>query len=191
MSDFDDVIKNGLGAFTDNSSEIPLPNAKHVQEVTRQPTTGVVKKDEKPLIKYAKQYDAYCRWAALPKELRDPNTAVKFEKRYKLPKGYTTNFLHRSDFHGKRATYFWNWMMDLFPDVVYSMYKRSLDKSSTDAKAFADIIAKHLDLQKPAPTITNFTLVGVSQDKIDKLFTPKEYIDGEEVIEGEEAKDGG
>lgn len=185
MSQFDDVIKNGLGAFTENPSAIPLPDAKHIQEITKPvAVSGMAKKEEKPLLKYGKAYDAYCRWSALPKELRDPDTAVKFEKRYQLPKGYTTTFLHRTDFHSKRATYFWNWMMDLFPDVVYSMYKRSLDKSSSDAKAFADIIAKHLDLQKPAPQITNFTLVGVSQDKIDKLFTPKTYVDGEEVEDG-------
>ena len=127
------------------------------------------------LEKYEKEYDKYCQWSALPKELREPKTQDKFEKKWKIPKSYSYTFRKRKDFQNRRLAYFWDWMMDSFPDVVYAMYKRAIDKSSVDARAFAELISKHIDVERPAQIIQSLAIIGVPQEKIDRLFIPKTF----------------
>lgn len=140
------------------------------------------------LTKHKSAYEAFCRWSALPKEERDPATEVAFEKKYHLSKGYGQHFKLRKDFQNKRLTYFWEWMMEKLPDVVYSQYKKVMADGNTNAaKFFAELIAKKLEDEKPLQIIQPLSIVGVPQDKIDKLFTPKSY-DKKGIIPIDEAE---
>ena len=65
--------------------------------------------------------------------------------------------------------------MDLFPNVVEAAYKRAIKNSSVDARFFADLIGKRLDSEKPRLSVAPMVLIGVDQDKIDKLFIPGGY----------------
>lgn len=153
--------------------DLPIPTFLNVDK------TATPSVRNRPKDKHADAYEAYCKWAALPQEVRQPTTKTEFEKLWKLPRLYTWKWDQTEDFQAKRLNYFWNWMFDKFPDVVYSIYKRATAKSggsSADAKIFADIVGKKLDTEKPSLRITPFMLVGVAHEKIEELFTPKEYI---------------
>lgn len=125
--------------------------------------------------KHEDAFKAFCRWAAQPEELRFPKTYKDFEIKWRLPKNYTHKWKEREDFQALRLKYFWNWMFDRFPDVVYAMYKRAIRSSSADARVFAELVGKKLETDKPVAQINPFVLVGVSQEKIDNLFVPKKY----------------
>lgn len=127
-------------------------------------------------IKHKSAYEAFCRWAALPQEVRKPATQSEFERIWKLPKGYiSVKWKVREDFQAKRLKHFWNWMFDKFPDVVYSIYKRAVRNSSADARVFVEIIGKKLETDRPKSPVSPFFMIGVPQEKLDALFTPKEY----------------
>ena len=171
-----DVVK-------DIETKIPIPSPEYLKKEQK---SG--KPAGAPLTKYAKEYEEFCRWAAMPKDVRDPDTALAWERKHMMPKGYTNYFKQRDDFNDKRLTYFWEWMMDLYPDVVYAVYKRAIGKSSKDAGIFIDLLSKKMNLDKPRLEIQPMVLVGVPQDKIDKLFVPKEYQEAQ-IIPGEVKKD--
>jgi len=156
---------------------LPIPDPDFLKELA-------VKKNspDGKLVKYVKEYEYFCKWSALPTAEREPKTAIAWEKRYKVERGYTFRFKLRKDFQNKRLTYFWDWMMDKFPDVVYAMYQRAMNKSSVDARAFAELISKHIDIDKPIQIIQPLAIIGVAPEKINKLFVPKSYEDVKGVI---------
>lgn len=153
-------------------SKIPIPSIAHLTKLN----SNHGKADNQVLIKYQKEYDLFCSWSALPKDLRKPPTAVAFEKRHLLPKGYTNYFKSREDYPTKRWTAFWDWMMDLYPDVVYAVYSKATMKGDSKAAGiFVDLVSKRMNLDKPRVTVQPMVLMGVPQDQIDALFTPKDY----------------
>ena len=155
-------------------TKIPIPDPSYLLK-TPKPRTGLQREQEQPLRKYEKEYEAFCEWSALPKELRKPKTATEFERKHLLPRGYTYYFKTREDFRDKSINYFWEWLMDLYPDVVHAIYKRAIGKSDKAAGIFMDLIAKKMNLDKPKVTVQPMVLMGVAQEKIDQLFVPKEY----------------
>jgi len=159
----------------ENVEDIPIPDPSYLRKITKATKDG-------KLDKYAKEYDKFCQWSSLPKEEREPKTQDKWERKYKIPKGYSYSFRQRKDFQNRRLAHFWDWMMDKFPDVVNAMYKRAIDKSSVDARAFAELIAKHIDVEKPQSIIQPLAIIGVPQDKIEKLFTPKTFENTKGII---------
>jgi hypothetical protein len=135
--------------------------------------------------KHDDAYEAYVKWAATPRSLREPKTAKEFEKIWHLPMAYTsTSFTQRSDFQEKRMRFFWNWMYDRFPDVIYAVYRRAITNSTADARIFAEIIGKKLETDAPRAKMTPFVLVGVPQEKINELFVPENY-ENAEVVDAE------
>lgn len=163
-------------------TKIPIPSPDYLKKMVNDKSAHPG--DSAKLTKYAKEYEAFCRWAALPKSERKPKTAVEFERKNFLPKNYTNFFKGRDDFNDKRLTYFWEWMIDLYPDVVHAVYKRAVDKGgSKDAQIFIELLSKKLNLDKPKVQVSPMVLMGVPQEKIDALFTPKGY-DGS-IVPGE------
>lgn len=157
---------------------IPIPNPAYLMKESKLAGT----KNSQPLVKYQKEYEAFCRWSALPKDLRKPKTALEFERKNMLPKGYTQFFKQREDFRTTTITFFWEWMMDLYPDVVYAVYQQSVNaKNMKAAGIFIDLLSKKMNLDKPRVQVQPMVLMGVPQDKIDQLFVPKDY---QEIIPG-------
>ena len=56
------------------------------------------------------------------------------------------------------------------------------------AKFFADLIAHKLDVDKPDAIIQPLTIIGVPQEKIQQLFTPKKFEDVKGIIPIDEEK---
>lgn len=164
---------------------IPLPSAEFIQELYKPKSIPEDKVSRGKFIKYEKEYDKFCRWIALPKEERDPITLVAFEKKYRLSKGATSQFQTREDFQARRLKYFWEWMMEKFPDVVYAMYKGGIKGSAQHAKAFIELVSKHIHADKPSQTIQTLNIIGVSQDALNKLAIPKGY---DKALQGGEKK---
>jgi hypothetical protein len=125
--------------------------------------------------KHQEAYEEFCKWSALPQELRDPKTQKDFEQLWKLPPRYTTRWKETEDFQSKRLQHFWRWAYDQLPDIAWSIVKRAKLRSPKDAQIFIDLLGKKMDAEKPPSRITPFVLVGVPQDKIEDLFVPKEY----------------
>ena len=172
---------------------IPIPNAvkeKPVVEPTAKPVQSVMgitpNRDEKKLVKYEREYDAYCRWIATPEQERHPKSVGLFETKWKIPKTYSSSFRTRGDFKQKVIGYWYEWLLDKWPTIAYSAYEQAKKGNSAHIKIFADLMAKHLDTEKPKATIQPFMIVGVPQEKINKLFIPDDIQ--EVVINGEEAK---
>lgn len=141
------------------------------------------------LIKYEKEYDKYCEWSALPKRLREPKTQDAFERKWKIPKKYSFSFRHRKDYENKRRMYFWRWMNDIYPDVVDTLYTQATVKGNINAaKFFAELVAKHEEIEKPAQIIQPLAIIGVPQSKIEKLFVPKGYENPKGIIPIDEVK---
>lgn len=162
--------------------KIPTDTTIPVPQIEGLPTDQHLKKDLQPVTdkqrpmektKYEREYDAFCHWAALPKDVRKPKKLMEFEKAWKLPKNYTAYFRQREDYQEKRTKYFYDWLMDLWPDAVYAAYNRAMRSSTADFKVLAEIISKNLDVSKPKVTVTPMLLVGVSSEKINKLMEPK------------------
>lgn len=149
---------------------VPVPNFLDLEQ------SIIPRERKKPVArKHGAAYEAFCRWAALPRKLRRPKTQEEFEKLWHLPANYVHHWKHREDFQAARLKYFWNWMFDRFPDVVYAIYQRALRKSSADARIFTELIGKKLETERPTPKISPFMMIGVAQEDITKLFIPKEY----------------
>jgi len=131
-------------------------------------------------------YEAFLRWSATPRSLREPKTAAEFERIWKLPAMTTSKtFKTREDFHQRRMTHFWNWVMDRYPDVIHAVYRRAITNSTADAKIFSELVAKRMEVSTPTkPKMTPFMLVGVPQEKINALFTP-EGVEEAEVVDGQ------
>lgn len=140
--------------------------------------------------KHEKEFDEFCRWSALPKSERRPKSAIAFERKYGLPLHYTNQFRMREEYQQKRQFYFWEWAMDLWPDFVEAVYKRAVKDSAPDARIFAELMTKKIDMDKPQVNVAPMVIVGVDQDKINKLFTPKtiETVDKSNVVEGKAMK---
>jgi hypothetical protein len=154
-----------------------------------QPPKKIVKKQNRVKFKTNKRkkaYDAFVRWSATPKSLREPKTQAEFERVWKLPIGtVASSFKTREDFHQKRMTHFWNWVFDKYPDVIHAVYRRAIQNSTADAKIFSELVSKRLETTSPTkPRMTPFMLVGVPQSKINALFTP-EGVEEAEVIDGQ------
>jgi len=164
--------------FLDTSKQsIPFPSTDHLRKIKK-----IENKNERNLIKHEREYDAYCQWRAMPEQIRDPKTANTFEKKWKIPEGYSQNFQRRTDFRDKVLRYFWDWMMDSFPNVVYAVYKKAKDGNAPHAKIFAELISKHLEADKPKQLIQPFMLIGVPQEKIDNLFIPQDMNKIEDIV---------
>jgi hypothetical protein len=134
-----------------------------------------------------KAYEAYVRWAASPTALREPKTDKDFERLWKLPTDTVyMSFKKRPDFYERKMKCFWDWVFDRFPDVIHAVYRRAVQNSTADAKIFAELVAKRMEVQAPKPQMPPFMLIGVPQDKINALFVPEGYnesVDGE-VVDG-------
>lgn len=167
------------------STKIPIPSPDYLKKLVKQTENPNSPQRTSELRKYEREYDLFCRWSALPKELREPKTAVEFERKYQLPKAYTTILKQREDFRNRMLTYFWEWMFDLYPEVVHSIYKRAVGKSDKAAQIFVDLMSKQMEANKPRMNVAPMVLVGVPQDKINELFTPKEYQDVSKIVPGE------
>jgi len=165
----DEQSESGFKGFTNEETKIPVPDPSFLMNAPEPKYIEAAK------TKLGEVYEKFCRWSALPKKSRKPKTALAFEIKHKLPRNTTNNFRSRESFRSKRLAYFWDWMMDKFPDIVEAVYERALKKSTADARIFAEIISKHIDVQKVETKITNFNLIGIPQDEIKKLFVPKEY----------------
>jgi len=163
-----DFVKN-------TDTKIPVrPSPDYLKNLPK-PTIRKNVKEDHDFSKHARSYDAYCRWAALPKAARNPKTAILFEKKWRVPKGYTGAFRNREDFIEKTTRYHFDWVMDNWPDVMDAIYKRAVRNSSADAKMYAEIVAKHIDFGKPQNVVQPFILVGVDQSRINELFVPRDY----------------
>ena len=165
-------------------TQIPLPSSTILKKMFDNLSDKEIEKNNlgQPF-KHEKAYEAFCKWYRLPLQLKKPKTERKFEEKWGLPKGYCeSNFIRKEDFNQKTSQHFFEWMMGLWPDVVYAIYKDAVRGSAPQAKAFSEIILKRLDVDKPAVTISPMMLVGVPQDKIDKLFIPKEIQSVKEVV---------
>lgn len=156
-------------------TKIPIPNPSYLMKESKLANT----KGTQPLLKWRKEYEDFCHWSAMPKELRKPKTAQEWERKKQVPKGYTHYFKTREDYRQKVLTHFWDWMMDMYPDVVYAVYQRATNKGGSDKAAgiFIDLLSKKMNLDKPKVSVQPMVLMGVDQSKIDKLFTPKSYDD--------------
>jgi len=150
-------------------SPIPLPDFLNVDKelVPRQRKR---KKD-----KHQDAYEEFCKWSATPKELREPKTQAEFASLWKLAPKYISNWKNNEDFQAKRLNYFWNWMFEKLPDVMYAIYRRAKRNSSADARIFTDIIGKRLETNAPKKEMTPFLMVGIPQDRVNNLFVPKGY----------------
>ncbi|MEK6879240.1 MAG: hypothetical protein AABY22_06500, partial [Nanoarchaeota archaeon] len=142
------------------TNNLPIPDPSYLKK----PHNVEKNVDYKP-IKYEKEFDLFCRWSALPKVLRKPPTANAFEKRYSLPNNYASFFKSREEYQNKRLTYFWEWMFDLYPDVVYATFKESQKKNMKAAQIFLDLIGKGLDINKPKVNVAPMVIMGISQEK--------------------------
>ena len=163
-----------LQMATESGIPAPLPDLPTDQHLKKDLQAIPGKQTPMKETKYEKEYDAFCHWAALPKDVRKPRKLMDFEKTWKLPKNYTAYFRQREDYQERRTKYFYDWLMDLWPDAVYAAYTRAMRNSTADFKVLADIISKNLDVSRPKVTVTPMLLVGVSPEKISKLMEPKE-----------------
>ena len=152
------------------------------------PDPSFLKEDNKgtrdgKMTKYDTAYEKFCQWSALPKRLREPKTIVAFELKWKLPKTSSFQFKERKDYDNKRRAYFWKWMNDVYPDVVDTLYLQATVKGNINAaKFFAELVAKHEEVERPAAIIQPLTIIGVPQERIEKLFVPKKYEDVKGII---------
>ena len=171
-------------------SAIPVPTTEHLQKIKAvKPRPSFLNKSQKPLVKYEREYDAYCRWCSLPDELKKPKTVYEFEKKWHIPKSWSATFRQREDFRDRTFKYFWDWLMDIFPDVVYASYKQIQKTGNANhVKILADLISKHMDIGKPAQVIQPFMMIGVPQEKIDRLFMPKGFEKVEDILPEREVK---
>lgn len=170
---------NGLPFLKTPDVKIPIPDPSYLEKFP-------IPNESKRESKYEREYDAYCKWAALPREQRSPKKIIDFERKWGLPRTTTDDFRRREDFQQKRLGYFWDWMMDQFPDVVHAIYKRAIKNSPSDARVYAELIAKRLDVEKPKITVSPMVLIGVPQEKIDNLFIPKGFQDAQIITPKDE-----
>lgn len=148
---------------------IPLPDYLFEKNKT------VAHKKRRGMSKYSGEYHEFVKWSALPNELRIPKTQREFEVKHKLTPFKTSQWKMREDFYPLRLQYFFDWLYDEFPNVVYGIIKRAKRHSSADAKIFVDLLSKKLDLDKPKINMTPIFMVGVSQEKIDEFMVPEGY----------------
>jgi hypothetical protein len=161
--------------FLKNPSDtsIPVPavaNATHLQNnMPAIPGKQSVLKTTK----YEREYDAFCRWAALPKDVRKPKRIIDFEKEWGLPKNYHEFFRQREDYQERRTKYFYDWLFEIWPDAVYEAYKRAMNRSTADFKVLAEIVGQKLEVTKPKMTVSPMVIVGVPQEDLNKLMQQK------------------
>lgn len=143
----------------------------------------------KPLYDYDRAFYAFCRWSATPKALRKPKSEAAWEAANQLPKQYTQKFKDREEYRPQVMKNFWNLMMDLFPDVVYSVYQRAVKKKGSDKAAgiFIDLLSKRMKIDTPKVQVQPMVLMGVPQEKVNALFTPKNF-DNDNIIPEEKVK---
>lgn len=166
-----------------NDNKIPIPSPDFLRDsYSKLPKKVGSEEKPKELTKHEKAYDAFCHWSAIPQDERKPTTIRAFERKWKVPDGYSSAFRQREDFHERRTRYFWEWMMDKFPDVVQAIYKGAVKGNSAQAKTFAELVAKRIDTDKPKRVIQPFMVIGVPQEKVDKLFVAEGYEDIRDIV---------
>ena len=151
--------------------------AKQILKIPGNTNEQLRGENQKKLVKYEREYDAYCRWIATPEQERSPKTVVMFERKWKIPRSYSASFRSRQDFKQKVISYWYEWLLDKWPTIAYSAYEQAKKGNSAHIKIFADLMAKHLDTEKPKATIQPFAIIGVPQEKINKLFMPDDVED--------------
>lgn len=176
IKDLEDL---SIGDIKKSVNGIEIPDPTYLTE-----GAGTKDSPDAEFKKHGRAYEAYLRWSALPKKERDPATELSFEKKWGLPKAYCAHvFRARKDFSSRRLYYFWEWMLEKLPDIVYSQYEKVIkDGNTMAAKFFADLIAHKLDVDKPEAVIQPLTIIGVPQEKIQQLFTPKKFEDVKGII---------
>ena len=172
----------------DSSAEIPVPTFNHIAKINED-FAKVDKPKTDRLNKYDSVYDDFCRWSSLPTEYRKPVSVAQFEKNYKIPKGYAFTFKRREDFASRCKRYMWEWIRERFPDFVQNMFTKAIKEGNASAiKFFAELIVSDIEMDKPKPIIQPFMILGVNQEKIDRLFQSDEIkkMKVEDVIPAEE-----
>lgn len=163
----------------DSDTRIPIPSPAVLRQIPR------YKQSSKTVTKYnthEKAYDAFCKWIVLPESLRKPKKIYQFELKWDLPKRTTEYFREREDFDQRRMRYFWEWVMDKAPTVVETLYKKATREGNvTAARVYMELLSKKMDQVKPKLPVSSMMIVGIPQEKIDKLFTPKEYENIEDI----------
>lgn len=160
----------------EQDASIPLPPMSEIEKLKN---ATIEKKDERVLNKHDKAYDDFCRWISVPEKNRVPKTMKDFERKYKLPNGYCSNvFKKRSDFYQRYYLHMWEWIRELYPNFIHEQYLQAVKAGNPSSiKFFGEMVAKDMSIEKPRDTIQPIMIVGVTQEKINKLFTP----DGEEI----------
>lgn len=178
MDDVQDIVsKFSSYKESDLDKKIPVPTLDYIRKQTKNEQLA-----NRNGQKYDREYDAFCRWISLPQNEREPKTETAFEKKWRLPRRTSLAFRRYRDFRNRRLLYFWEWMFDMLPEVASAIAKRAMAKGgSADARIFAEMISKHMDVQKPQNQITNIVIQGVSQDKLDNLFIPDDMQDVEDI----------
>ena len=186
-----------IGTNQNQSTKIPIPPLPPIpdpsflkNELTPliPAARGAAPLEQRDLRKYDKEFDEFCRWAAFPDYLRKPRTAIAFEKKWGLPKSYTFHFRMREEYQQKRTFYFYEWFMDKWPNLVDKAYKRAMGDSTADFRVLAEMVVKKIDVEKPQVNVSPMVIIGVPQERIDKLFTPKGFDTPPKIIQGETVK---
>ncbi len=152
-----------------------------------------VRKQNQPFDKHGEAYEEFCKWMSYPKEIRQPPTQMEFEAKWGLSKNYTSHWKERDDFRAKWLKGFWRWTINKYPDVVYAVYRRAVQKSTADAKLFSDIVGQELDVKKEKEggnKLQPIFMVGIPQEAIDKFAgIPKGYGEvADKTIEAHKSK---
>lgn len=149
------------------------------------------KKKNRQKDKHGDAFVAYAKWFATPSDKRDPPTKKEFMKIWKLPPHYVYNWEDDEEFLHMVDRHYWRWLYGLLPDITQAAFERAVSRtrgSSQDAKLLMELIGKRMQINKPATRIQPFFLIGVDQNKIEDLFTPKKYIEAAEVTLERERK---
>ena len=168
---------SSLEFFTNlNNTSIPTPTAAPPDPEFLSKTFRAIPGKQTPMktTKYEKEYDAFCHWTALPEELRNPKTLGQFERRWGIPKNYTAHFREREDYQSRRLKYFWNWYMELWPNLIYRAYQRAMKTSTADFKALSELVARNAEAVAPKMAVTPLVILNVAPEKTEKLFEPKQ-----------------
>lgn len=172
---------------------IPLPKIAELKRLTKKyaPREDALlvqpdPKDPKPsdLYKHEKAFDDFCRWSSVPKGNRRPESEAEFERKYGLAAHHCYNiFKKRKDFQERCFKYMFEWIRELYPEFIHKMYLAAVkDKNASAIKFFSEMVAQDLTAGKPAPAAQPLMIVGVPQEKIDRLFIPDEVIEPLEEV---------
>jgi len=86
------------------------------------------------------EFTEFCRWCAIPKELREPKEQKDFAKQFNVSESMLSQWKQTPEFIGNRRHYIQTWLGDDLPELMYATKKFALKGSSKHM----DIILKWL-----------------------------------------------